>query len=65
MLLDCPLYLNTRDTLTAQALNIDAVFINFSEEDKLGFILSNKDIAYHASKACNDILTLRRSIIYA
>jgi len=64
VLLHCSLYETIRFDLLQKAEELDAHFVTLSDTDKVGFLLSNSDIAYYSAKTCFNILNKRKLVLY-
>ena len=63
-LIRCSRYADIRSTLFAAATNLDDLFLEKTDSEKLSFILANSDLVFDAAKACQNILHLRTQILY-
>ena len=64
VLINCPLYSTLRQKLIEKSIEIDPRFSDFTDSQKIVFIMSNDKIINICAKTCNDILTERRKLLY-
>ena len=64
VLLNCPLYEDLQQTMFNQAFNINSGFYSLSDEEKLIFLFTSKDMIKTVAKTCKDILDRRRRFLY-
>ena len=60
----CPAYSDIRSELFNYACDMNSVFNDLDDEQKLSFILSNCDICRISAKTCYEILQQRRILLY-
>ena len=64
VLLNCPLYDDTRRELFLHAAQINDSFSILNDMDKMCFLLSNVDMVKFSAKTRNDIFKVRRNALY-
>lgn len=64
VLLHCGLYQDIRHVLFENCGNIIENFNMLNDSDKFSNLMSNPRIVKYSAKACHDILTLRRNVLY-
>ena len=60
----CNIYNDIRQQLYSEACTVDDNFINYNDEEKFIFLMSNYQMVDKISKACLDILKRRANEIY-
>ena len=64
VLLKCPLYEDLQQTIFNQTFNINTGFYSLSDEEKLIFLFTSKDMIKTVAKTCKDVLDRRRRFLY-
>lgn len=65
VLINCPLYNNTRSELFSKVVDLNANFSKYTVSEKFDFLLSNEKVVKYSAKACHDILLERRHYLYS
>ena len=65
VLTECPLYDDLRHVLYQKAADSSGTFIHLSDNEKMCFVLSNREISKTSAKTCYEILNRRRTLLYA
>ena len=64
VLIHCPAYNCIRTELFEKAALVNNGFQNFTDDNKLNFVLSNSDMVRQTAKSCYPILDARKKFIY-
>ena len=64
VVLKCPLYEDLQLEMYSQAFDINPGFYSLTDEEKIIFLFSSKDMIKTVAKTCKDILDRRRRFLY-
>ncbi len=64
VILNCCAYNDIRTGVFTSVRSISPNFDNLTDDDKLSLILVNADMVFNSAKACHQILSKRRFLIY-
>ena len=64
VLLKCPLYEDLQLDFFSHAFNINPGFYVLSDEEKISFLFSSKEMVKAVAKTCKDVLERRRRFLY-
>ncbi len=62
--MSCPVYNELRGELFAHAAQFEPNFNNLNDDATFVFLFSATDIYFYTAKACFNILTVRRKMLY-